>query len=50
MSLHSEEDISPRRLAAVPRTAFCIRWREVADRNQAGDGSESLDERLVNAA
>jgi DnaK suppressor protein len=48
--LHCEEDISPKRLAAVPWTAFCIRCQEVADRNQAGDGSESLDELLVNAA
>src|SRR6202012_47977 len=48
--LHCEEDISPKRLAAVPWTAFCIRCQEVADRNQAGDGSESFDELLVNAA
>src|SRR5579884_2394442 len=47
--LHCEEDISPKRLAAVPWTAFCIRCQEVADRSQA-DGSESLDELLVNAA
>ena len=48
--LHCEEDISPKRLAAVPWTAFCIQCQEIADRNQAGDGSESLDELLVNAA
>jgi DnaK suppressor protein len=35
--LHCEEDISPKRLAAVPWTPFCIQ-------------SESLDELLVNAA
>ena len=37
--LHCEEDISQKRLAAIPWTAFCIRCQEVADRNQAGDGS-----------
>ena len=48
--LHCEEDISPKRLAAVPWTAFCIRCQEVADRNQAGEGSETFDELLVSAA
>ena len=48
--LHCEEDISPKRLAAVPWTAFCIQCQEIADRNQNGEGSESLDELLVNAA
>src|SRR5213595_3777226 len=36
--LHCEEDISPKRLAAVPWTPFCIQCQETADRNQA-DGS-----------
>lgn len=48
--LHCEEDISPKRLAAVPWTPFCIQCQEMADRNQAGEGSESFDELLVNAA
>src|SRR6201988_1535667 len=48
--LHCEEDISIKRLAAVPWTAFCIQCQELADRNQSGEGSESLDELLVNAA
>ena len=48
--LHCEEDISPKRLAAVPWTAFCIQCQEIANRNQAGDGSESFDEMLVSAA
>jgi DnaK suppressor protein len=48
--LHCEEDISPKRLAAVPWTAFCIQCQEIADRNQTRDGSVSLDELLVNAA
>jgi DnaK suppressor protein len=47
--LHCEEDISPKRVAAVPWTAFCIQCQEIADRNQA-DGSESFDELLVHAA
>jgi len=48
--LHCEEDISPKRLAAVPWTPFCIQCQEISDRNQSGDGSESFDELLVHAA
>ena len=48
--LHCEEDISAKRLVAVPWTPFCIGCQEIADRNQAGDGSESFDDMLVNAA
>jgi DnaK suppressor protein len=48
--LHCEEDISPKRLAAVPWTPFCIQCQEMADRNQAGEGSETFDDLLVNAA
>jgi DnaK suppressor protein len=47
---HCEEEISPKRLAAVPWTAYCIQCQELADRNQAGQGDENLDEMLVNAA
>src|ERR1700722_12517302 len=47
--LHCEEDISPKRLAAVPWTPFCIQCQEIADRNQA-EGSESFDELMVHAA
>ena len=47
--LHCEEDISPRRLAAVPWTAFCLQCQEIADRCQ-GDIADNLDERLVSAA
>jgi DnaK suppressor protein len=43
-------DISPKRLAAVPWTPFCIGCQEMADRNQAGDASENFDEMLVSAA
>ncbi len=42
--LHCEEDSSPKRLAAVPWTPFCIACQEIADRNQNGDGAESFDE------
>ena len=47
--LHCEEDITPKRLAAVPWAAFCIQCQEIADRSQGG-GVGSLDEWLVNAA
>jgi len=47
--LHCEEDISSKRLAAVPWTAFCIQCQEIADRSQ-GDNASHLDEWLVNAA
>ena len=39
--LHCEEDISPKRLAAVPWTAFCIQCQEIAD---------NFDELLITAA
>jgi DnaK suppressor protein len=48
--LHCKEDISPKRLVAVPWTPFCIGCQEIADRNQAGDTSETFDDILVNAA
>jgi hypothetical protein len=41
--------ISPKRLAAVRWTAFCIRCQEIADRGQ-GDSADILDELLANAA
>jgi DnaK suppressor protein len=47
--LHCEEDISPKRLAAVPSTAFCIVCQEIADGSQY-DGAETLDELLITAA
>src|SRR5271156_1720841 len=47
--LHCEEDISPKRLAAVPSTAFCIVCQEIADRSQYV-GAETLDELLITAA
>jgi DnaK suppressor protein len=47
--LHCEEDISPKRLAAVPWAPFCIQCQEQADRN-AADGNEMLEDLLVSAA
>jgi DnaK suppressor protein len=47
--LHCEEDISPKRLAAAPWTAFCIQCQEIADRSQ-DDSVENLDGLLVGAA
>lgn len=47
--LHCEEEISPKRLAAVPWAAFCIQCQEQADRNR-DEGNNSLDDMLVNAA
>lgn len=47
--LHCEEEISPKRLAAVPWAAFCIQCQEQADRNRV-EGDEMLDDMLVNAA
>jgi len=47
--LHCEEDISPKRLNAVPWAPYCIACQETADRNQE-EGSESFDDLLVNAA
>src|SRR3954465_728272 len=47
--VHCEEEISPKRVAAVPWTPYCIACQEAADRAQE-DGSEDFDELLVNAA
>lgn len=47
--VHCEEEISPKRLIAVPWTPYCIGCQEAADRAQV-DGSESFDELLSNAA
>jgi len=45
--MHCEEDINPRRLAAVPWAPYCIACQEAADRDQT---HEVFDEALVNAA
>jgi DnaK suppressor protein len=47
--MHCEEEISPKRLAAVPWAPFCIQCQEQADRNQE-QGNDMLEDLLVNAA
>jgi DnaK suppressor protein len=47
--LHCEEEISQKRLNAVPWAPFCIQCQEQADRNQ-DDSNDMLDDMLVNAA
>ncbi len=47
---HCEEDISPRRLNAVPWTPYCISCQEISDRNQREENGEAFDDVLVNAA
>jgi DnaK suppressor protein len=47
--LHCEEEISPKRVAAVPWAPFCIQCQEQADR-AIEEGTEALDDMLVNAA
>jgi DnaK suppressor protein len=47
--LHCEEDISPKRLNAVPWTAYCIRCQEAADRHEF-ETVEAYDSLLADAA
>lgn len=47
--LHCEEDISPKRLNAVPWAPFCIQCQEIADRNRE-ENADAFDDLLVNAA
>ena len=47
--IHCEEEISPKRLNAVPHTPYCISCQEIADRHQ-DDSSDSLEGLLVEAA
>ncbi len=46
---HCEEEISPKRLAAVPWAPFCITCQEAADRNEK-DATATLEGLLMNAA
>jgi DnaK suppressor protein len=50
--MHCDEEIKPKRLQAVPWTAYCIRCQEAADRHEieGPDTGESDDELLLNAA
>ncbi len=47
--MHCDEEISIKRLNAVPQTAFCIRCQEAADRHEFEE-QETLDGLLANAA
>jgi DnaK suppressor protein len=40
--LHCEEDISVKRLNAVPQTSYCITCQEAADRNEF-DANETIE-------
>jgi len=48
--LHCEEEISPKRINAVPWAAFCIGCQEQMDRHREDGNDELLEEMLVNAA
>jgi len=47
--LHCEEEISPKRLNAVPWTAYCIKCQEAADRHEF-ETVEALNTLLADAA
>ena len=46
--LHCEEDISPKRLNAVPQTPYCIKCQEAADRHEF-EANETVDDLLAAA-
>jgi DnaK suppressor protein len=48
--LHCEEEISPKRVAAVPWTSLCMQCQEQADRNREEGNDEMMEEILVSAA
>ena len=47
--LHCEEEISPKRLNAVPWTAYCIKCQEAADRHEF-ETVDAYDSLLADAA
>ena len=47
--LHCEEEISPKRIAAVPWAANCIQCQELADKNKE-EGNEAFDDDMVSNA
>ncbi len=47
--MHCEEDISPKRLNAVPWTAYCIKCQEAADRHEF-EPVDAYDSLLADAA
>jgi DnaK suppressor protein len=48
--VHCEEEISPKRINAVPWTPLCIACQEAADRAAIEGNEDSFEELLVNAA
>lgn len=48
--LNCEEDISPKRLVAVPHAPFCIACQELADKQRDEGAEETLEELLVGSA
>jgi DnaK suppressor protein len=49
--MHCEEEINPKRLAAVPWTQYCIRCQEMADKlADRGEEMAGFEEILSNAA
>ncbi len=47
--MHCDEEISPKRLAAVPWAANCIQCQEIVDRNK-DEGNEIIDDDFVSNA
>ena len=47
--LHCDEEISLKRLKAVPWTPYCIRCQEAVDRHDF-ESAEAVDDLLANAA
>jgi DnaK suppressor protein len=47
--MHCEEDISPKRINAVPWAPYCIQCQEEADRQKA-EGEEAFEEDMLTAA
>jgi DnaK suppressor protein len=47
--MHCDDEISPKRLKAVPWAPFCIKCQELADRHEF-EAAETLDEFLADAA
>src|SRR6185503_14939960 len=47
--LHCEEEISSKRINAVPQTPYCIKCQEAADRHEF-EANETVDDLLLHAA
>ena len=48
--LHCEEDISPKRLNAVPWTSFCLKCQEAADRHEFESEDSNAEPFVADAA